>query len=200
VAPCLELTSWTESKRESKLSTGVHLCSLTVTMGHLSHPAACFPDTKDCVPLNRVSETILSFPSLSCFPMYHSSGRPPACHHHHTLDEAVTCWTSKRSGERHTDLRLHGRPWRLQIQEHIPIYGPPQTVKAAAYCLPLSAALPTPPVLRSSNCIDGCDPCRILQAPKTLFSTGVSTVIQLGLIPVTSLEHRGVGLQLIPAG
>lgn len=42
-----------------------------------------------------------------------------------------------------------------------------------AQFVPLLAALPAPPVLRSSDWTDGCDPCRNLKAPRTLFSSGV---------------------------
>lgn len=81
-----------------------------------------------------------------------------------------------------------------QLQEHILVCGQPWTGKVAGNSTD-SATL-----VSSVDCPDGCDPCRILQAPRTLFSAGVSAVIQLGLTPVTDLEHRRVGLQLMPAG
>lgn len=71
-----------------------------------------------------------------------------------------------------------------QLQEHILVCGQPWTGKVAGNSTD-SATL-----VCSVDCPDGCDPCRILQAPRTLFSAGVSAVIQLGLTPVTDLEHR----------
>lgn len=118
---------------------------------------------------------------------------PPPSH----LEEAVTCGTSKGSGEKHIDLRW--APMEApDPRAHPGLWTP--TDRQGRRRLPLSTALSTPPVPRSSDCTDACDPYRILQAPRTLFSTGVSAVIWLGLTSVTGLEHRGAGLQLISAG